>query len=743
MLSQKGVEVTIFVSDYKLDSLPEDIETTENITIVRFNPKDKPYYKYLGHHAALSYHFSELVIDHIQVNGKPDYIETQDYQGIGYYLLQQKRLNNTYLTGIPIILTLHSPSYFYHDHCRAPLYKLPDFWIGEMEKWTMRAADIFISPSHYLAESNSNEIGDKFSEYNFIPNPYYTSDQKALPGKVEKGDIVFFGKLTYQKGGLELIKFMVDLWDEGFPYSLKIIGDDHYFDLYQSGMKDYIIKKYKKYYEDGKIIFEGKLAPNEINPRISKADIIIIPSIVDNFPYTVVESMMLGKVLLVSDGGGQREIIEEGKSGFVYQRNTPGSFASQLKKIVNLTPEQYENISKNATERIKRLCSYDSVFNKKMEVLKNFKQQENVEYPFTKVIPRKISLVKINSTPNLLSIVIPYYNSGPFLEETIENIYKTNYQSKEVIIVNDGSNQKESLRVLDEVAKKYPVKVVSQKNMGLPGARNTGANYASGEFLAFLDADDKVDPDYHNQAIRLLKQYNNISFIGCWVQYFDASEDVWPTYTPEPPYLLVHNPMNTSSLVYKRADFITSGINDMDMMPAYEDYESIIHLTKNGFRGIVIPELFFIYRVHPNSLFRTFTTAIHLDAFRLLTKKHKEFFQEYSTDIINILQANGPSHLYNNPTFEPQTDVIKLWDIINKLQTNSNSTTNSNSQSNYDKIRNMELTELLKESQNQQNLINTIKEWYHNEYEVLPLWYKRFGHIIKIVTGKKKLTKSN
>ncbi len=706
----------VFVSDNSLSSHRLQEEKHGNLTIVRFKPAGKYYYEFLGYHAALSYHFSEIIIQYAREVIIPSFIEVQDYQGIGYYLLQRKKIGEEIIKNVPIILTLHSPSYFYHDHCRDPLYKLPTFWIGEMEKWTMRAADIFISPSKYMLDNTSNEIGDKLHLYNVLPNPYALDNTPKTSNEIEIGDIVFFGKLTYQKGSLDLIKTMSKLWDEGFAYPLKIIGDDHFYDLYQMSMKEYIIKKYRKYYDKGKIQFEGKLEPHKLNTRLAKAQVVIVPSIVDNFPYVVVEAMALGKVVLVSNGGGQVEIIEDGKSGFIYNLNELSSFSQQLKRILSLSAEEYSLVSKRAVNRICSLCSYDVVFENKMNIINNYVHFSSNEYPFTRVIQRKIPVKELASSHNKLSIVIPYYNTGKYLEETIKNLLLVNYANKEIIIVNDGSDEIESLHVLEYVNEKYPVKIVTQDNLGLPGARNTGAMYASGEYLAFLDADDMVDSNYYAKAINIMNKYENVSFVGCWTQYFDGAKGVWPTFTPEPPYILLHNSVNSSSLVYKRADFITSGMNDMDMMPAYEDYQSVVHLVQNGFRGIIIPELLFNYRIHPDSLSRTFNPFIHLDAYKLLTKKHNDFFKEYSTDIINLLQANGPSFLFDNPTYTP---------YYSSLNSNQKDSQNPNEGGRFSAM--------------DEDKVEVIKLWYHQEYEVLPLWFKRLGHLIKIVTGKRKL----
>src|SRR5205085_10268590 len=114
------------------------------------------------------------------------------------------------------------------------------------------------------------------------------------------------------------------------------------------------------------------------------------------------------------------------------------------------------------------------------------------------------------------------------------------YPYIEVLVINDGSSEKETA-LLQTLKEKYSFVLINQANSGLVISRNNGAREARGEFIAFLDADDKVCPDYYEKAIKVLKTYTNVHFVGCWVQFFEDKKDIWPTWNPEPPYVLTHN----------------------------------------------------------------------------------------------------------------------------------------------------------------------------------------------------------
>lgn len=94
-----------------------------------------------------------------------------------------------------------------------------------------------------------------------------------------------------------------------------------------------------------------------------------------------------------------------------------------------------------------------------------------------------------------VSIIIPFYNDEPYIEECIESAIQQTSVNLEIICVNDGS-QDGSEEIVRRFAKvDSRIRVICQENQGLSGARNTGIRQARGEYLCFLDADDKLYPE--------------------------------------------------------------------------------------------------------------------------------------------------------------------------------------------------------------------------------------------------------
>lgn len=672
MLSEAGHTVTVFVQD---DSFPDYSDSNSNpqtssdslshIRLIRFNSNRNKLHASLGYEARLSYGFADMVRIISEREGKPDFIEAQDYLGIAYYLTQFKHAGYSFVENVPIIITLHSPAFIYLEYNRVSTYRFPEFWTCEMEKQSIIAADFLISPTWFLIDEIQKFMNIKTRPQQVLANPFRapvdktTGKMQEMPPAVQRGKIVYYGKLSPQKGSFELLSYFKNLWDEGFTYPLHIVGGtDIVYHPEMQTMGQLVLKQYAPYLTNGLLQLHGKIQPSEIKNYLNDAHVILVPSIVDNLPYVVMEAMSLGKIVLASIQGGQREMMEDGISGFLFDHRQPDSFKVQLEKILALTDTEIQRIGVRAMEQVRRAYSFETILLQKMDILRQLtvKPSQNDHFPFHYQEDNKV-LTLVHATNDLLSIVIPYYNMGEFIEECIRSVQQSTYAEKEIIVINDGSTDPDSIKKLESLARWKGVQVVHHKNQGLALTRNYGASMARGKWLAFLDADDKVSPEYYSKAIHALKRNGNVFFVGSWVQYFGNSDQLWTGFTPQPPYILVHNSLNSSGLVYKRAAFLAGGLNDKTTDYGLEDYESVVNLISGGWNGIVLPEPLFHYRVRKGSMFRQVTRSKLLYSNKYIQQKHRVYYTKFASQIINILNANGPCYLFDNPTFEVTVSV--------------------------------------------------------------------------------------
>lgn len=113
----------------------------------------------------------------------------------------------------------------------------------------------------------------------------------------------------------------------------------------------------------------------------------------------------------------------------------------------------------------------------------------------------------MNNLP-LISVVIPVYNAEKTIEFCVNSILSCDYENFEIILINDGSKDS-SGAILDSLSQKHEnVFAYHFDNGGAAAARNRGIEKAKGEFIAFIDSDDLVLPDYLSYLYSLIKEYN-------------------------------------------------------------------------------------------------------------------------------------------------------------------------------------------------------------------------------------------
>lgn len=107
---------------------------------------------------------------------------------------------------------------------------------------------------------------------------------------------------------------------------------------------------------------------------------------------------------------------------------------------------------------------------------------------------------------NLLSVIIPVYKVEPYLHECVNSVLSQTFTNLEVILVDDGSPDACPAMCDNYARSDVRVRVVHQDNQGLSAARNAGLDLAKGDFIAFIDSDDYISPDYFEAAI---EQFNS------------------------------------------------------------------------------------------------------------------------------------------------------------------------------------------------------------------------------------------
>jgi glycosyltransferase involved in cell wall biosynthesis len=194
-----------------------------------------------------------------------------------------------------------------------------------------------------------------------------------------------------------------------------------------------------------------------------------------------------------------------------------------------------------------------------------------------------------------VSIVIPCYNMQTYVEEAIQSALSQTYRNDvEVIVVNDGSTDG-SLGVIEN----FPVKIINQRNAGLSTARNAGIEFATGELILPLDADDKIASNYLERTIPLMKP--KIGVVCTDMMYFGTHFNRLPPTHTNLPEVLSYNGMPVCSLIRKSAIKEVGGYKTV-MSEGCEDWELWVSILKHGWQVAILNEPLFFYRRKPMSM---------------------------------------------------------------------------------------------------------------------------------------------
>lgn len=207
----------------------------------------------------------------------------------------------------------------------------------------------------------------------------------------------------------------------------------------------------------------------------------------------------------------------------------------------------------------------------------------------------------------LISVVIPCYNHGKYLEDAVDSVLVQNYQNFEIVVVNDGSIDPHTIRVL-QTFDKPKCRILHTDNQGLPAARNNGIRASQGEYICCLDADDKYHPDYFSRAIEVFERDTEMLYgaVPPWVQFFGSSDTLWKTIGHNTegfePFLQGLRNNIQSATMFRRICWEKAGGFDESMTLGYEDWDFWIKMLDLGYQWFCIEEPLIYYRQKEESM---------------------------------------------------------------------------------------------------------------------------------------------
>lgn len=226
---------------------------------------------------------------------------------------------------------------------------------------------------------------------------------------------------------------------------------------------------------------------------------------------------------------------------------------------------------------------------------------------------------------NVVSVIIPAHNAEEYLEETVKSVLNSTYKNIEIIIMDDGSNDKTG-EIADSLAKKYlNISSFHQVNKGVATARNEAIKQSEGKYILPLDADDLISIDYIEKAVTILEENVDIKVVYGNAQFFGNKIGKWDLPDFDINLLARRNIIYVSG-IYRREDYNKTG-GYSEEIAGLEDWDFWISMFKTGGKVKYIDTECFYYRITQNSK-RTKDSKKKKQIIDLLNIRHKDFFDK-------------------------------------------------------------------------------------------------------------------
>lgn len=253
-----------------------------------------------------------------------------------------------------------------------------------------------------------------------------------------------------------------------------------------------------------------------------------------------------------------------------------------------------------------------------------------------------------------ISIVIPTHNSEKTIAKTIDSVLKQSFTDFELIVINDGSQDK-TLEVVTNINDSR-IKVLSYPNAGANVSRNRGLYIAEGEFVSFLDADDIWSPDKLASQLQALQNHSAAKVAYSWTNYIDDNDK----------FLLAGTHITANGDIYEQlliTNFLESGSNPLickeaiiqlggfdELLPAAQDWDMWLRLA-DKYDFVCVPQPQVLYRIRANSQ----SSNLHRQekvCLEVLTKAYKTR-PNISKHVINISLAKLYNYLMCRALYQP------------------------------------------------------------------------------------------
>jgi len=406
---------------------------------------------------------------------------------------------------------------------------------------------------------------------------------RVLPaGELEGGGphVLWVGRLEEQKDPALMVRVAAELKRRGDPFHLHVVGDGELREPVQRLVRDAGL--------DSAVTLHGARA--DVQRWYRGADALLMTSVFEGVPCVVYEAMAMGLPVVAPALTGNLEVLGADYEFAVAPRDDAGAYADRLQRLL-----RDEALRRSVGVSLRRRCESEysaETMARGHEALYAGLLEGDCPDGSRDADPEleAPSPIRFFSRPVYghppVTVIIPCFNHGQWLRECIDSVRAQDYPDVEIIVVDDASDDPETIAVVDELEGEPGLTVIRHdRNLGPSAARNRAIEQCHGRYILPLDSDNLLLPGAIMAMVDQLRSAGEqVGFIYPNQQYFGTRTD----YAVAPAYNL-HNLMranfcDTSSLIDR--DVFDAGERYPDEHGlAHEDWDFVLELAARGVRG--------------------------------------------------------------------------------------------------------------------------------------------------------------
>jgi GT2 family glycosyltransferase/glycosyltransferase involved in cell wall biosynthesis len=535
-----------------------------------------------------------------------DVVHFADWRGAGYYSILAKHQGLAFSETILCIGT-HGPTLWSKLNNGEYLTQPEDLEIDFMERETVRLADAVVSPSRYL-------FGWMLEE-GWVLSPGACVQQNITPASARAGqaappagpqpvrELVFFGRLEVRKGLVLFCDALDRLQIDSALGGLQVTFLGKPGEVSGLPSLTYLENRAQSWPWKWRALTDCD-QPGAMAYLKGPGRLAVIPSLVDNLPYTVLECLCAGIPLLCSHVGGIPEMVAPEDLESTCFPLDARALAQKLKHaaLAGATPA--------------RMAVPPSA-NDQAWLAWHAAQAKAPGLP-----PLTVSLEMPGEQP-LVSVCLAHFNRPQLLRQALTSIEAQDYSPLEVVLVDDASHDPAALAYLEELAPVFAQRrwqlVRNAEELFVGAARNLAARQARGEYLLFMDDDNCAKPHEVSTFVKVART-TGAGIVTCFLDFFSGHHAPAPEERPIHRVLFLgaaaaggalHNTFGDTNALIRRELFLKLGGFHEHRGVGHEDWQLYAEAVLKGHRLEVVPDALVWYRRNESERCATRTNSLH------------------------------------------------------------------------------------------------------------------------------------